>query len=217
MDRCITVTGTGNYAAKPDLIIVTLSLSALDQDYEKAMSEAGVQIEKLRSSLLPLGFQKDQLKTESFYASAQYESKKIRNGDYQRYFEGYKVDHRLKLELDFDTKKLGRVLSAISKSGSEPEVNIAFGLRDREAACAFLLEDAAKNARRKAEILVKASGVSLGELISVNYSWDELKLFSFTDCYCGNDNRNYCKNVELDIEPEDVKVSDSATFVWKII
>lgn len=217
MERCITVTGNGSFAAKPDLIIVTLNLSALDQDYEKALSVAGMQIEELRSSLLPLGFQKDQLKTKSFHAGAQYESKRSRNGDYHKYFEGYKVTHGLKLEFDFDTKLLGRVLSAISKSGSEPEVNIAFGLRDREAACAFLLEDAAKSARRKAEILVKASGVSLGELISVNYSWAELKLFSSTNYYCGNDNRNYCKNVEVDIEPDDVKVSDSATFVWEII
>jgi hypothetical protein len=112
---------------------------------------------------------------------------------------------------------LGRILGAISKSGSEPEVNIAFGLRDREAVCALLLEDATKNARRKAEIPVKASGVVIGKLISVNYSWTELELLSFTDCYRGNHDHNYAKSVEIDIEPDDVKVSDSVTFIWEII
>lgn len=217
MERCITVTGTGNFAAKPDLIIVTMDLAALDPVYEKAMSAAGEQIEKLRDALATLGFQKEQLKTASFHAAAHYESKRNRNGEYQRYFEGYKVTHELKLEFDFDAKQLGKVLSAISKSGSEPEVNIAFGLRDRGAVCAFLLEDAAKNAKLKAEILTKASGVALGKLISVNYSWAELKMFSFTDGCYGDCGRNYAKNIEIDIEPEDVKVSDSAAFVWEII
>lgn len=217
MERRITVTGTGKFAAKPDLIIVTMGLTTIDPVYEKAMSVAGEQIEKLRSALATLGFQKDQLKTVSFHAAAQYESKRNRNGDYQRYFEGYKVAHRLKLEFDFDTKQLGRVLNAISQSGSEPEVNIDFGLRDQEAVCAFLLEDAAKNARTKAEILTKASGMALGELISVNYSWAELKMLSFTEYYRDNGDYNYAKNVEIDMEPDDVKVSDSATFVWEII
>ena len=217
MEHSITVTGTGNFSAKPDLIIVTMGLSTLDLVYEKAMSAAGEQIEKLRDALATLGFQKDQLKTVSFHAAAQYESKRNRNGDYQRYFEGYKVTHGLKLEFDFDAKQLGRVLSAVSKSGSEPEVNIAFGLRDREAVCAYLLEDAAKNAKKKAEILAKASGAALGKLISVNYSWAELKMLSFTHGYYGDCGRNYAKNVEIDIEPDDVKVSDSAAFVWEII
>ncbi len=65
--RCITVTGTGNFAAKPDLIIVSIGLSVMDPAYEKAMSEAGEQIEALRSALADVGFQKNQLKTTSFY------------------------------------------------------------------------------------------------------------------------------------------------------
>lgn len=70
----------------------------------------------------------------------------------------------------------------------------------------------------KAEILTKASGVTLGELVSIDYNWGELHLYSPTryemeaDCLM----KVSAAPTAMDIEPDDIDVSDSVTFVWEI-
>ena len=55
-----------------------------------------------------------------------------------------------------------------------------FTVKDEEAVDAALLDSACANAKAKAEILTKASGVTLGELVSIDYNWGELHLHSPT-------------------------------------
>lgn len=74
------------------------------------------------------------------------------------------------------------------------------------------------NAKAKAEILTKASGVTLGELVSIDYNWGELHLYSPTryeiDPPCMA--RASATPTAMDIEPDDIDVTDSVTFVWEI-
>ena len=53
-------------------------------------------------------------------------------------------------------------------------------MKDKEAVDAAPLDSACANAKAKAEILTKASGVTLGELVSIDYNWGELHLYSPT-------------------------------------
>ena len=72
---------------------------------------------------------------------------------------------------------------------------------------------------KKAEILCQASGAKLGELISIDYSWGEINVYSDTgygverSCMMKAD---ACLS-DIDIEPDDVKVKDTVTFVWEIL
>ena len=71
----------------------------------------------------------------------------------------------------------------------------------------------------KAEILCRASGVELGQLISIDYNWGELNIISRTsyemeDCLMSPASMGKCCAPE--IEPDDIDVSDSAAFVWEI-
>ncbi len=83
---------------------------------------------------------------------------------------------------------------------------------------AALLENACVNAKTKACILAKASGVTLGELISIDYNWGELRLFSPTQY----DMEDACMRLSsatptsIEIEPDNIDGSDSVTFVWEI-
>ena len=67
-------------------------------------------------------------------------------------------------------------------------------------------------------VIVKASGVTLGELVSIDYNWGELHLCSPThyemDPPCMA--RASAAPTAMDIEPDDIDVSDSVTFVWEI-
>ena len=99
------------------------------------------------------------------------ENERDKNGNYKQIFVGYRVTHGLKLELDFDSQRLSKVLGAIAVCIAEPELNVQFTVKNKEAVDAALLQSACANAKAKAEILTKASGVTLGELVSIDYNW----------------------------------------------
>ena len=218
MNRTITIKGIGKLSLKPDQTVVSLTLKTVHGDYDKAMDEAAKHLEQLRNAITEIGFAKDDLKTTSFDVSTEYENERDKNGNYKRIFIGYRVTHGLKLEFDFDSQRLSKVLGAMAGCIAEPELNVQFTVKDKEAVNAALLESACINAKAKAEILTKASGVTLGELISIDYHWGELKLYSPTR-YEMEDAcmmRASAAPTAMDIEPDDIDVSDSVTFVWEI-
>lgn len=218
MPRTVTVKGIGRVSTAPDYVVISMSLESQDKDYEETMQNAAQQIEFLNASLETVGFAKKSVKTTNFNVRTEYERVKDRNGNYQSVFKGYVCSHRLKVEFDFDTKRLAQTLYAISRCLAKPELSIAFTVKDPSAVNKELLRSATFNAREKAEILCEASNVMLGDLLSIDYNWGELNIVSHTD-YMLEDK---CMAMpmgamaDMDIEPDDIDVSDTATFVWEI-
>lgn len=218
MNRTITIKGIGKLSLKPDQTVVSLTLKNIHAVYDKAMDEAVKHLEQLRNAIEEIGFAKDELKTASFDVGTEYENERDKNGNYKRRFVGYRVTHALKLEFAFDSRRLSKVLGAVATCIAEPELNVQFTVKDREAVNAALLESACSNAKAKAEVLTKASGVTLGELVSIDYNWGELHLYSPTR-YEMEDAcmmRASAAPTAMDIEPDDIDVSDSVTFVWEM-
>lgn len=216
MERTITVKGTGKVSVAPDLIAVSLTIKSLDKDYEKSMKNASDKLAALEETLEEIGFEKNALKTSYYNVSAEYRNTYDKNGSSRSVFMGYASRQDLKLEFDFDTGTLSKVLSAVAGCISEPELEIRFSVKDKSAVSDALLENAAQNARKKAEVLTKAAGVKLGELLSISYNWAELDLYSDTNY--GIEARCLCDapNIAMDITPDNIEVGDSATFVWAI-
>lgn len=215
MNRTITIKGVGRLSLKPDQVAVTLRLKTSDPVYEKAMRTATAELAQLRAAITGVGFAEDDLKTASFDIDTAYESDCDRDGNYRRRFIGYRVTHELKLEFAYDTQRLSRALGAFAACVAEPELTIRFTVKDPDAVNAALLESACVNAREKAEILTRAAGVTLGTLLSIDYNWGELHLYSPTR-YEMADECLARLAPSMAIEPEDVDVSDSAVFVWEI-
>ena len=151
--RTITVKGTGNASARPDYIILSLNIEVLSETYDHAMLEASVRIEKLQGVAVRVGYRKEDLKTTSFDVQTRYENVKDRQGNYKREFAGYACTYRLKLAFDFDSKQLAKVISAIADCGAQPELSIAFTVKNPARVSEELLINATENARAKAEIL----------------------------------------------------------------
>ncbi len=215
MSRTITVKGTGNVSVKPDLIILSVSVRAEEAEYEKMMQKASEQLDGLRESITAAGFTKDDLKTTDFGVQPEFDNVKQKDGNYKRIFRAYVCTHSLKLEFDFDMNRLAKTFSALSKSTAEPEFNVQFTVKDKDAVSDTLLKSAADNAKKKAEVLCSASGVSLGTLLSIDYNWGELSVVSPTAFSMPNECLRSCA-ADIDIEPDDISVSDTVTFVWEI-
>lgn len=213
--RTITVTGIGKAASRPDQITIPITLEARDFDYQKTMQKAAQQHEALKASLGTCGIEPEDIKTADFRVDASYESERDKNGNYKRIFDGYTCRHQLQIRFDMDMERLGRVLDAIAQCAAQPLCSIQFGIKDPESMMQEVLKSAASNARQKAEILAAASGVKLGELINVTYSWTDVTFRSETDMLCS---AALCTSdsMNMEIEPEDVKISENVTFIWEI-
>lgn len=219
MMRTITVKGTGNVSAKPDYIVLSLSIEAVKRSYDEAMNEANARIEKLQDAAVIIGYEKDILKTTSFNVETRYESIKDRQGNYKREFAGYACSYHLKMSFDFDSKQLAKVISAIAGCGAKPELSVAFTVKNPATISEELLISATQNAKTKAEILCKASGNTLGQLLNIDYNWGELNVFSRTsyeveDCIQPLMAMSRCSAPE--IEPDDIDVTDTVAFTWEI-
>lgn len=214
--RTITVKGIGAVSVKPDLIVLRLSMETAEYEYDAAMKAAAEKIDFLNKALEAAGFEKKSAKTADFRVRADYDRLNDGKGNYTSVFMGYKCRHELKIEFDFDTKRLAKALSEISKCIAKPEISIDFTVKDSSAVSGELLKAAAKNAREKAEILCAASGSKLGELLSIDYNWGELHLYSATDYDVEGKCMMLSAADDMDIEPEEIKARDTATFEWAI-
>lgn len=217
MPKTITVKGIGRASTKPDYVVISMNLESRDMEYGKAMELAGEHIHSLNDVLSKVGFEKDAVKTTNFNVRTDYDNERDQRGNYKRIFRGYVVTHSLRLEFDFNMARLSEALSAIADCLSHPQLSIAFTVKDATEINEEMLRSAAANARRKAEILCKASGVSLGSLIAIDYNWGELDIVSSTSYSMADE----CLAApmmakSIDIEPEDIDVTDTATFVWEI-
>lgn len=217
MQRTITVKGIGKASAKPDTIVITISVDSRDKIYDKAMELAAENNDQLTEAFAMIGFQKELVKTTNFNVRAEYTSVKDRNGTFHQEFAGYVVTHGLRLQFDLDMKLLSSALSALSSCPAHPQITLSFTVKDVAALNEEMLRSACSNARCKAEILCESSGVSLGDLIAIDYNWGELDIYSHTrydvaeECLAAP----MCAK-SVDIEPEDIDVSDTVTFVWEI-
>lgn len=216
--RSITVKGTGRLSVKPDLIVVSMTLETKDSEYEKTMETAAEKIELLNKSLEEIGFEKESVKTTNFNVSTDYESVRDTNGVYKSVLKGYVCSHNLKVEFDFDTKKLAKTLSAISRCLATPEFSVSFTVKDPTALNGELLKSAARNAREKAEILCSASGARLGELTNIEYNQVDINVYSPTEYRLESSRMMKAEALSnIEIEPDDVTVNDSAAFTWEIL
>ena len=216
-NRELAVKGIGKAAAAPDLIVLNMNLKVTEPDYEKSMRRSAELLDTLRDAIVSAGHDSKALKTTSFNINTKYENYRDNGGHKQR-FVGYTCYHGLKLEFDLDMPALGATLGAVAGCEANPNFSIRFSIKDPNAVSEQLLESAIENAKWKAAILAKASGVTLGTIQRIDYNWSELHLFSNTDMLMG-DGALYCAEaapMSIDIEPEEINVSDTATVVWAI-
>ncbi|MBC5626282.1 SIMPL domain-containing protein [Clostridium sp. NSJ-49] len=216
MERLITVKGIGNISVTPDLIIITMNLVSHKYNYDETMKLATESVNELEKAIEEVGFNKKDLKTTNFNITTRYKSYYDENNNYKSKFDGYKCEQDLKLEFDLDMEILSKVITAITKSKVEPRFNIRFSVKDKDEINKELLIKATENARSKAEVLTKAARVTLGRLVSIDYNWSEINIYSNTTYEIENKSYAIAETYAPSIEPEDIKISDTVAFVWEI-
>jgi uncharacterized protein YggE len=218
-NREIVVKGIGKVSASPDLLVIDLNLEVVEPEYDKAMLVATEHLDTLRAAVVDAGHDKKSLKTTQFNVNTKYDSYRDKSNNWKQKFIGYCCTHGLRLEFNLDMKKLGDTLGAIADCPANPKFSIKFSVKDPSAVSEQLLQSAIENAKWKADVLANSAGVKLGEIKRIDYNWSEHHLYSETNYLLAEAEVDYAaapKSLAMDIEPEDIDVSDSVTVIWSM-
>ena len=192
-----------------------------DKEYEDTLRRSTEDTEFLKDLFEKLGFQRKDLKTVYFNVDTEYESYQDRDKSWKRRFKGYKYNHHMKIEFAADNKRLGQVLYALAHSSLKPEFSIEYTVADVEKCKNELLHKAIEDSVQKAQVLTTAANVKLGEIQAIDYSWGEIdfvtkpmndmRLMECTEC-----EMSAPAAYDIDIEADDIDVTDTVTVVWTI-
>lgn len=218
MERTIRVTGKGKLAVKPDLIELTLSIKDIKKEYDELLKRSSSATNEVKELLEKICFERKDIKTKSFDINIEYDSYRDKNDKWVEEFKGYSFIHKMKIEFEASNKMLGRVLYTLSKSTSYPSFSISYTVSNPEKYKNILLENAINNSKEKAIVLANASGVKLGNILSIDYSWSELKIssspFEKKKWFFEEDNDE--SDYVIDVEIDDIDVTDTVTVIWNI-
>ena len=220
MDRTIKVTGKGTLSVKPDTTRLLLTVEGTELEYEQALERSAKQTKSIRSGLAGLGFAEDDLKTVSFQVDTKYEGYQDETGKWKQQFLGYQFSHSMKLEFPMDNERLGSILAMLVQSQAAPEFHIQYTIKEAEEVKREVLKRAVADSKEKAEIMAEAAGVTLGQLLNMDYSWREKELTVVSSDRMAKP-RMLAGNAPataytLDMEPEDIEATDVVTVLWEI-
>lgn len=213
----ITVTGTASENTAPDQTKLSLTLNVKNKDYSTMMSEAAEKADALISALSGVGFQKSDIKTAEFNISSEYDNVQTESGSWKRQFVGYRLIHRLHLVFPSDMKVLNDAVNAAAAcKDANPELDIAFLVKDTDEIKRRLLTAAVKDARAKAEIIASAAGVALGDLCEITYGAPPVNHTSPT--LYNHSAAKLCRGADMDmnINPESAENVLEVTAVWSV-
>ena len=220
MDRIIRVTGKGRISVKPDTIQLNINTEGTCKEYGEAVSESAQQTGIIRNTIEKAGLDPKGLKTVHFGVDTEYESYQDKRGSWKQKFVGYKYRHSTYIRFDNDNAVLGKVLFELSKCPVQTEFSIHHTVKDTETVKNALLGKAVKDSKEKAAVLTQAAGVQLGNIVTIDYSWGEMEIYSrpmnklaLAEPMMAMEAAG---SYDIDIEAEDIPVEDTVTIVWEI-
>ena len=216
MERTIKVTGKGKISVKPDRIRLYITQQASEKTYEKVIQESADKKRSINEVLKDIGFKNEDLKTLQFNVDTEYDEYRDNDNHWRKTFKGYRYTHRMKLEFPADNMILSKVLGALMKCPAKPEFSIEYTIADPEASKNELLGNAVADSRAKAEVLTRAAGVKLKDILTIDYSWGEIDFAvrpMMLEARCMVEEG---AGVNMDIEADDITVTDTVTVIWGI-
>ncbi|MDO4506638.1 MAG: SIMPL domain-containing protein [Spirochaetales bacterium] len=160
--RTITVTGTGSVAVENKEANLVLSVISRNDDVIKASSENAEKMTAVMKAVTEAGIGTDSLQTSDYSiwqeeADRQYSKKSAFL---------YVVSNRLHVTIK-DVSRTGLIIDAAIKAGANQMNSLSYSAGDTSEAEKQARILAARDADQKANILVSASGLTLGQVMNI--------------------------------------------------
>lgn len=209
--RSITTTGNGVVIAQNNRAVMYLAVETMSPDAKQAAQDNANIMTKVKHAVIGAGAAPDKIETDNYtmYPVYEYDKGKVKSRKYE-------VNNRMKVVVE-DLTKAGAVMDAAISAGANRIENIMFTVRNPGKYKDDALREAARDARRKADIIAASLGKTVTNIISV------------TDNSVRVSPRNYMMNARMaggndmaesattPMEGGDAKVESSVTVVFEIV
>ena len=166
----INVSGEGEVFVKPDLGMVTFSVTNEDESAQKALTENTSKTNQLFNYLKEKGIEEKDIKTTSFNISPRYEYiEKDMYGSGKRVLAGYQATQAVEVKIR-EIDVMGEIIEGGVTSGANEVYGVRFVVEDEEQYMEEVREMAINNAKDKADKLAGQLGVRLVQIVNYNES-----------------------------------------------
>ena len=159
--RTVTVTADGTASGTPDTAIVQLGVRTRAESANEALDLANQKATDLLAALDFGGVEKEDITTTNVFVYPQY-------GNDGRQITGYEAGNTVSVKIR-DIENAGTIIDATAGVVGDEIVleGVSFTIDDTGTLREAAREDALANAKTQAEQLASASGLSLGDLVSI--------------------------------------------------
>ena len=157
----ITVQGHGEVKVKPDIALLTLTVTTQSTNQSEAVQQNAARTTSLLAALRGAGIAAKDIETQSYTVQPQYDYKSS-----PPVLTGYQVQNSVQATVR-DLTKVGLVIDKATAGGASEVGGVSFDLSDRAAAQSSALTLAVRSAKLKAGVMADAAGVALGRLLTL--------------------------------------------------
>jgi len=205
--RTINAAGHGEVYIVPDLAYIYVGVQSDADEVSDALNKNSAQAQAVADAVKAQGVDVKDIQTASFnvYPMTDYDM----NGQVSRKY--YVVQNTVYITVR-DLSKLGVLLDAVVRSGANNINSISFDVQNKDAALEQARDMAIAKARAEAEAIAKASGVTLGDLQTVNVYTSN----SATPVYDAKGGGAAAMNSQVPVSAGQLVITADANLVYEI-
>ncbi|MFD1508282.1 SIMPL domain-containing protein [Lacimonas salitolerans] len=156
-DRLLTVTGTGEVARAPDMAVIRVGVGAEDADAATALASTSEAMTRMQARLAEVGVERRDIQTSQLSLEPVYEQ----TANSAPRIVGFQATNAVTVRVR-EISATGEVLGALVGDGANRIDGVTFALQDPRGVMDEARRLAIEDARRKADLLAEAAGVTLG-------------------------------------------------------
>jgi hypothetical protein len=164
--QVITVSGTGEVYATPDVGLINISVKTEGRDVATATNENTVKMNEILSFIKGQGVEEKDIKTTNFNINPYYEWSDKTGA---RKLTGYEITQTINVKIR-DLSKIGAVISGATEKGANDISSLSFIVDDDEKVKEDAKNLAIKDAQEKAKNLEKALGIKMVKIMNFSDS-----------------------------------------------
>jgi hypothetical protein len=161
----VTAVGEGKQSAAPDRAEMSFGATAQGTDAKKVLAEASKKSDGIVAAIKKAGIASDDIQTAGVNLYPEYD---YNRGKVPRII-GYQASIQVRVTMK-DITKVGDVINAASDAGATDMNGPSFTLSEDSDARASAIEKAIADAKARAEVMAKAAGKTVGDVVSISES-----------------------------------------------
>ena len=162
----LSVNGRGQVNLPPDIAYVTIGVHASGPNVSQVVANNAAQVAEVMQALADMGIAPEDMQTSNFnvYASDTYDpATGLSTGT------NYSVDNQVNVT-SRDLARLGELLDRAVNAGANSIYGVTFDVENKDAALADARNMALEDAKTVGQDLASAAGLTLGDIINLNYT-----------------------------------------------